>query len=371
MLILTDEKPPGPRSRRTASRRGDASDRSEPFAPEKVARLFHPWESARKMLLAVSGGPDSISLMLLAAEWTTRRPTALRLHVATVDHGLRAEARAEADKVAFWADRLGLSHDTLVWSGEKPKSKIQELARLARYDLLFAHAGRIGADVVATGHHADDQAETVLFRLLRGSGLAGLSGMAASIERLGLIHARPLLPCSKAELVDFCEARGHPYFDDASNADPAFARTRMRALCGILEEAGFGRDALLRLGRRAARADTALAARAAAVAASLAPVRAPDLFRANIESLAYEPEEIFLRVVGREILALGDESRRLRLDRLETVALSMQSAVRAGAPLAATLGGVSLRLERNHVLTIRTEKPRTRGVAAQQEELSS
>ncbi len=270
--------------------------------------LFSPWKNARKILLAVSGGPDSIALMLLAAEWAQNSapyPGEPRLHVATVDHGLRANARAEAEKVAGWAARLGLPHDILVWDGAKPRSKIQELAREARYELLFSFAARIGAQVVATAHHADDQAETILFRLLRGSGLGGLAGMAANVERRELIHARPLLQFSKAELRAYCAAKGHPFCVDPSNSDPAYARTRMRALCGLLAKEGLGRDALLRLGRRAARAEAALADQAQAAAAGLSPAREPGGFVADISCLAAAPEEIFLRVIAREIDALG------------------------------------------------------------------
>ena len=363
------------------------SPQREALSPDAVARLFHPWENARKVLLAVSGGPDSVALMLLAAAWAQDCAASPRLHVATVDHGLRPEAAAEAEQVAEWARRLGLPHDTLVWTGAKPKSRIQERARQARYKLLFAHAARIGADVVATAHHADDQAETILFRLLRGSGPAGLSGMAASRPRLGLTHARPLLQCSKAELTACCATNTHSFLTDPSNSDPAYARTRMRALGGLLEQEGFGREALLRLGRRAARAEAALAARASAVAEALPAAREPGLYRADISSLAQEPEEIFLRVLAREIVpivnplggdplgdSLGDylgepSPRRLRLERLETLACAMQAALRASAPFSGTLGGGALKLGRDHMLTIRTEKPRRRDIAARREKL--
>ncbi|MGO9673671.1 MAG: tRNA lysidine(34) synthetase TilS [Methylocella sp.] len=355
---------------------GDSPERAA-FSPEAIGRLFQPWEGARKILLAVSGGPDSIALMLLAAQWSKTRPGAPPLHVATVDHALRPQSRAEAEQVGLWAHRLGLSHDILVWSGDKPRSRIQERARAARYDLLFAHAAHVGADVVATAHHADDQAETILFRLLRGSGPGGLSGMAASRARLGLVHARPLLQCSKAELIACCAAKAHPFFTDPSNCDPAYARTRMRALSGLLEKEGLGREALLRLGRRAARAEAALAARAGAVAAGLAAAREPGLYRADISSLAREPEEIFLRVLAREIVPLADsladapcaKSRPLRLKRLETLAGAMQGALAASAPFSGTLGGAALKLGRDHVLTIRTEKLRRRGVTAQRVKL--
>lgn len=345
--------------------RAEAANRPEPeapvFAAARIAQLFAPWQGARKILLAVSGGPDSTALMLLAAAWAPRGGPAL--HVATVDHGLRREARHEAEQVGASAGELGLPHDILVWDGDRPTTRIQERAREARYRLLFAHAARIGADVVATGHHADDQAETILFRLARGSGVGGLAGMAASRERLGLIHARPLLQCSKTELMQCCAAYRHGFLNDPSNRDPAFARTRLRALSGLLDEAGLSRDALLRLGRRAARAEAALAARAAVVASALTPEPAADAFRANVSMLAREPEEIVLRVLAGAIAASGGPARPLRLDRLETLAASFHTALAAGAPFSATLGGAALRLDGRGMLTIRAEAPRRRGVS--------
>ncbi len=171
------------------------------FSAMDIGALFRPWEAARGIVLGVSGGPDSVALMLLAAEWARARALPPPLYVATVDHGLRKDSRGEAEMVARWAAGLGLPHAILVWDGVKPKSRIQERAREARYDLLFAYAARIGADHVMTAHHADDQAETILFRVLRGSGVCGLSGMASSSERNGLILARPLLAYAKADLV--------------------------------------------------------------------------------------------------------------------------------------------------------------------------
>ncbi|MGH6852947.1 MAG: tRNA lysidine(34) synthetase TilS, partial [Methylocella sp.] len=216
----------------------------------------------RGIVLGVSGGPDSVALMLLAAEWARGGAARPLLHVATVDHGLRKDSRGEAETVARWAAGLALPHAVLVWNGAKPKSRIQERAREARYELLFEYAARIGADHVMTAHHADDQAETILFRLLRGSGVSGLAGMASSSDRNGLILARPLLAHAKADLAALCESRAHPFIDDPSNNDPAYARTRIRRLGRLLAGEGLGRAALLQLGRRAARAEAALAARA-------------------------------------------------------------------------------------------------------------
>jgi tRNA(Ile)-lysidine synthase len=347
-----------------ARKRRARSATAPPRAPGKagfsawdIVALFSPWEAARGIVLGVSGGPDSVALMLLAAEWARTRAPPPPVYVATVDHGLRKDSRGEAEMVARWAAGLALPHAILVWDGGKPKSRIQERAREARYQLLFDYATRIGADHVMTAHHADDQAETILFRLLRGSGVSGLSGMANSSERNGLILARPLLDHAKADLAALCESRGHPFFDDPSNTDPVYARTRIRRLGGLLADEGLGRAALLRLGRRAARADTALAARVRAVRAGLAARREPGGFRADISALADEPEEILLRFLALE-LKLINADEPLRLERLEALTLRFRQALRAGTAFAATLGGAALRLHSDRTLVIAREKAR-------------
>lgn len=338
-------------------------------SPRHTAPLFQEWAQAHKILLAVSGGPDSVALMLLAADWARSRAAAPALAVATVDHGLRAGSRAEGEAVARWVGALGLPHEILVWDGAKPSARIQERARDARYELLFRHAARIGADIVATGHHADDQAETILFRLLRGSGLSGLSGMASASERGGVVLSRPLLGRAKAELLAICEGKAHPFINDPSNQNPAFARTGLRALGERLAHEGLDRAALLRLGRRAARAEHALNERTEAVRASLAALREPRLFHAGVSSLAHEPEEIVLRLLSLEIREVVEirgavgVARPLRLDRLEALTDELRQALRLGAPFAATLGGASLHLSAGAMLTIRAETRRRRAPA--------
>jgi len=345
-----------------AARAVEAAPLKAGFSPDVIAELFRPWETARSVLLAVSGGPDSVALMLLAAEWAHLRATP-PLCVATVDHGLRKESRFEAEQVARWAAALALPHKILVWDGGGLKSRIQERARQARYELLFKYAAEIGADIVTTAHHADDQAETILFRLLRGSGLAGLSGMAEACARNGLVHSRPLLQCGKAELVALCEAKAHPFLNDPSNQNPAYARTRMRALSGFLAEQGLDRNALLRLGRRAARAEAALAAQAEIAHANVIARREPGRFSANFTWLANVPEEIFLRILAQEIKMLSDEEPILRLARLEALTHALRHALYAGEAFAGTLGGCAVRLRRDGTLTLTRESGRRRGLA--------
>ncbi|MGH6835413.1 MAG: tRNA lysidine(34) synthetase TilS [Methylocella sp.] len=365
MLTCDRPDPGGPcaslaRARRARSARTLVSAPGKArFSGEDIAALFGPWKAARGIVLGVSGGPDSVALMLLAAEWARGRAEGPPLYVATVDHGLRKDSRGEAEMVARWAAGLALPHAILVWDGVKPKSRIQELAREARYQLLFEYAARIGADHVMTAHHADDQAETVLFRLLRGSGVSGLAGMASSSERCGLVLARPLLALAKADLAALCESRAHPFIDDPSNHDPAYARTKMRRLRGLLADEGLGRAALLKLGRRAARAEAALAVQARAVSAGLPARREPGGFRADISALADVPDEILLRFLHDEIKLISG-GKPLRLERLEALALRFGRALRAGTAITATLGGAALRQQSNRILVIAREDARWR-----------
>ncbi len=178
--------------------------------------------------IAVSGGPDSVALLLLAS---TAYPGVVR--AATVDHGLRPEAAAEAAFVADLCAGLGVPHRTLTLPPEQAIAggSKQAKAREARYRLLCAWLAELGGSWLATAHHLDDQAETVLMRLGRGAGAGGLSGIRRK-RRLGASAwaIRPLLGWRKAELVAIVHAAGIEPVDDPSNRSPDYDRTAARAL---------------------------------------------------------------------------------------------------------------------------------------------
>jgi tRNA(Ile)-lysidine synthase len=334
-----------------------------PVGPDEASGLFRHLEAAPGLLLAVSGGPDSMALLALFSTWSRdagasgARPA---LRAVTVDHGLRPESTAEAGLVSREAGRLGVPHVVLEWPGPKPGAGLQAAARAARYRLLCGEAARCGASHVVTAHHADDQAETVLMRLLRGSGLDGLAGMAALRDLGGVLLARPLLPVPKARLTATARATGMAFVEDPSNADPRFARTRMRRLTALLAEEGLTAGRLVMLAARAARAAEALDTAAARALAAFSR-REDDRVRLE-RGLFSEPGEIVLRVLVSAVRDLGGvENDPIRLDRAERLAGDLTAKAREGRALRRTLAGCVVSMDGLGDVTITRETGRSRG----------
>lgn len=192
---------------------------------EEVTRLagagFAP---AQPIALAVSGGADSLALLYLGAA-----AFGDRAHVLTVDHGLRPEAAAECAMVVQLATSLGLPASVVRLSLDAG-GNLQARARTARYQQLGVYCRALGLGWLLTAHHQDDQAETLLLRLVRGSGLSGLAGIGADTELAGTRVLRPLLGRKRAELAAIVTAAGWTAAQDPSNADPRFDRTKARSL---------------------------------------------------------------------------------------------------------------------------------------------
>lgn len=183
--------------------------------------------------VAVSGGADSMALCLLAGGWA--RALGVKLTALTVDHGLRKAAAEEARQVGDWLAARGIAHHILHWSeGPQCASRVQERARQARYALMTAWCRAHGAAQLLLAHHLEDQAETVLMRLRKQSGLMGLAGMAKVRDLDGVRVLRPLLDTPKARLRATLAAYGQDWIEDPSNADLRFERVRVRGLLQAL-----------------------------------------------------------------------------------------------------------------------------------------
>lgn len=207
-----------------------------------LMRAAGPFPGDIAVAVAVSGGADSMTLLSLAHDWAAE--TGATLTALTVDHGLRPEAGAEAAQVAAWCAAHGIAHETLVWTGDKPGKGLQAAARAARYALLheWCHARLYTEMLVA--HSENDQAETFLMRMSRGSGIDGLAAMPLVSDRNGVRLIRPLLTVSRARIEATAAARSLATVSDPSNRDRRYARVRMRDKLKLLETHGVSAAAI-------------------------------------------------------------------------------------------------------------------------------
>lgn len=308
-----------------------SDDDHSPISALEGKLLFAELKAAPALVLAVSGGPDSVALMWLAVRWRRSLARGPALTVVTVDHGLRRESAREAREVKRLATDLGLPHRTLRWRGAKPKTGLPAAAREARYRLLAQAARSVGASHVLTAHTRDDQAETLVMRLVRGSGIAGLSAMARLSTRDGLVLARPLLDVPKSQLVATLKRARIGYADDPTNRDAAFTRPRLRALLPQLAAEGGDARTLVRLAGRLARANAAVEVLTDGAERFLRLRDRGDAPQPGVRSFAAAsfatlPEEVRLRLLLRAIDALGHEGPA-ELGKVETLLGALDQAI--------------------------------------------
>jgi tRNA(Ile)-lysidine synthase len=336
---VTGGKPPGAR----------IEARAEPIGDQELDRIFDVLFAFDHIILAVSGGADSMALMHLASRWRRLHGggTLPEMEVVTVDHRLRPESAAEARWVGARARELGFRHKTLVWSDEKPSSGIEDAARQARYRLLAEQAAgrRDRRVVVVTAHTEDDQAETFLMRLARGSGIDGLSGMPARrrLDEAGEAElVRPLLRIGKRRLVATLRAAGIAWVEDPSNECPEFERARLRAASETLAALGLTSDKLAvsagRLARARAVLDQALEPLAAAVEIN-------DGIFASVDrqTFAGAAAELRVRLLIHILRAFGGDTTPPRLVKVEALADALAARDAQGENVALTLGGCIVR----------------------------
>ncbi len=338
-----------------------------PLSDEEVDALLRPLARYPAIVLAVSGGTDSTALMFAAAGWCRRLANPPQLIVVTVDHALRAEAATEAVAVAGQAAALGLEHRTRRWLGPKPATGLQAAAREARYGLLVDVARQRGAVAIVTAHTADDQAETLLMRLARGSGVDGLSGIPAvghvelrdaTGERLAFPVHRPFLGTSRARLTASLAAAGVSCIDDPSNRDTRFERVRMREALILLQGLGLTRDAIVRSAQRLQSAKDALTQ--ATDALWVAAVEQPFgiVLEINRDRVAGAPDAIGLRLLRRALAQAGGAAKPAELAAVESAYRRLFRADAAAQP-AFTLGGAlieAVQPDRPHTAVIRLDR---------------
>jgi tRNA(Ile)-lysidine synthase len=333
----------------------------------ELKSLFANLSSASAIVLAVSGGPDSTALMVLAARWRKTLKVKPRLTAVTIDHALRKESKTEALAVGRLARKLGLKHMTLRWCGKKPVTGLQQAARRERYRLLVLAAKQTKAGHIATAHTLDDQAETVLIRMARGSGVTGLRAMARQSALDGLILVRPFLDLPKSRLVATLRAAKIAFAEDPSNRDPKFTRARLRGLMPAFAQEGLTAQRLARLARRLRRADQAIEAAVDRAMADLASGDGESIVL-QVGKYAGLPDEIALRLIGRAVARLGQEGP-VELGKLEAMTAALATALSEKGDnqrFGRTLAGASVALAGGRIVVARA--PARRQPAVQMRE---
>ncbi len=295
------------------------------------------WSGASKVGVAVSGGPDSMALCKLLSGWGADK--AIEVHALSVDHNLRAESAEEAAQVGSWlSDWSQVKHQVLNWESPS-ETAIQEEARRARYGLMAEYCRAHNIEHLFLGHHGDDQAETVLFRLSKGSGLDGLAGMQnVQVYDDDLVLVRPFLDLPKDDLIRFCEDQAIDFVQDPSNENTDFARVRLRRSREILEEEGLSSKRLNVTAKRLSRARKALdsVAEKAYKEAVFKNDTKCTVFKNDV--LLRQPEEIILRCVLKALEKFRPEADYA--PRMEKVEALLDDLIRSDDFRKRTLGGV-------------------------------
>ena len=303
-----------------------------------------------RIAVALSGGADSLALLVLASQWAAKSKT--RFVIAyTVDHGLRKASASEARQCAAFAKSLGVTHRILRWKGDKPSSGIQAAARDARYALLTDACTRDKIQDLLTAHHLDDQAETFLLRLARGSGVDGLAAMSATRQLNGNVRLlRPLLDVPRENLRAVVTRAGLTPIEDPSNDNPRFDRIKARRLMVDLVSLGLTRERLADTAANMARARTALEEATQALLSASSALHDSGTIDTDADALLAAPDDIALRALGDILKSVGGTDYAPRFDALT----SLYEALASGAlSKARTLNGCRLIATRGRLIATR------------------
>ncbi|UJW87339.1 tRNA lysidine(34) synthetase TilS [Devosia sp. SL43] len=319
-------------------------------SPAGLQALFAGIAGEPAIGLAVSGGADSLALLLLVQRWAADRPNPPRLHVYSVDHGLRPEASGEVAMVLDLARSLDLAATGLAWTGEKPQSGVQEAARIARYRLMGAAMAADGVGLLLTAHHRNDQAETVLMRMAHGSGIEGLRGMAPIAEVEGIRVHRPLLDIDPEALRAVVVAAGLIPADDPSNVDTHYERVRWRQAMPGLAELGLDAATIATFAERMAEADAAIAQMADGCFSEIVRLDGFGAARIELTPLVGLSPAISTRLLGRVLNIVGGRQKPRALGQVERL---RQTIAEAGLPKATTVLGCVIRIKDGAVIVAR------------------
>jgi tRNA(Ile)-lysidine synthase len=309
----------------------EAGTRPPELSPEAaISEFLQALRRPTRLLVAVSGGSDSTGLLVTLAETLRSHPLPHTLCAATVDHGLRPTSAAEALEVSALCDGLGIPHQILRWTGQKPATGLSEAARLARYRLLSQAAASAKADAIVTGHTLDDQIETVIMRSSRSNGDAlGLTGMApATLYDRALWILRPFLQTRRQAIRRLLSEQDISWIDDPSNEDPRYERVRIRRSLPDIDPATLSEAAVRRQALSRQSADWL------AACASSAPGPVAIL---SLSAGAHQPVEARDHALAALVTSVGGRAHRPAATSLKRLAAALDTRTDFRLTLSGTL----------------------------------
>ena len=326
-------------------------DKHKPIGEVEFSKLMQsvgPFEKCPELAIGFSGGADSTGLLILASRWAKRRKG--RTYALTVDHGLRATSLSEAKIAQNNIRILRVPMYILPWIGPKPDTRVQESARLVRYKLLSEWCRRRGVLHLLIAHHEEDQAETLLHRLGRKTGVDGLAGISAIRENRDVRILRPCLSIPKARLERSAKNHGIRWVEDPSNQNCNFARVRLRKLLPVLREEKISSGALGTTARHLAKVRNILDDQTTQVLARAAELN--DLGYARIQSkiLKEVDRELAIRALERLLGTIGGHFYPISHNGINNVMKKLQ---KQGLFTSRTLAGCKLQCDKNNILVIR------------------
>ncbi|MGH1350267.1 MAG: tRNA lysidine(34) synthetase TilS [Methyloligellaceae bacterium] len=316
-------------------------------------KLFQCLEPYNSVALAVSGGADSIALMWLLKSWQETRQASQspypEIHILTVDHGIRPESQHEVLWVRQQAEKLGFPVEVLRWCGEKARSSIQEKARDARYQLMSEWCRARHIPAIITAHHLDDQAETLIMRLARGSGVDGLAAISNITYLHDILLIRPLLEVPKQDLISYLNTLGAEWIEDPSNDNEDFERVRIRNALPALSDLGLQAPAIARSAKRVRRASTALDYYAKQHLIQLCRLEPEGYAVIDRNAVMGLPAEISLRCLTRIVHLVGGKVQAPSMQKMENLHEQLGSLQSEDA----SVSGCIVRQVRNTLLIAR------------------
>lgn len=310
--------------------------------------------------VAVSGGADSLCLAIHLAEISQKYRFVVK--AVTVDHQLRPESADEAKFVHEVLEKVGISHDILVWRGKKPTTRLEEKAREKRYELLEEWCREKGISHLFLGHHAGDQAETFWARLTRGSGLDGLAGMGECVRRNDLWLCRPLLALDKKVFEADLRARHVQWAEDSMNTDDSYERVRWRNRQKQFDDYGLTTAVVGRSMKRLQRVREAVDFYVCRFFDTLVDIMPEGYALIQMQAFLQVPAEIRLRVLEKTIKVINPSVAVISLDGLEKWLEQM--------PKKATLGGCVLTIQKGVLFVSREASRMEKSIAVPENKIT-